>query len=79
MPRLQTFSTYVPFAYFPYGYLGDDGYYGEGAAAAPDVIMAEPQSVAAPVVVARYQPPTVETTPEGVTVVRGPGSRRPAP
>jgi hypothetical protein len=80
VPRLGTFSGYVPYAYFPYGYLGDDGYYGEAASAAtPDVIVAEPQSVAAPVAVAHYQPPTVETTPEGVTVVRGPGSRRPAP
>jgi hypothetical protein len=25
--------------------------------------------------VSRYEPPTVETTPEGVTIVRGPGSR----
>ena len=60
------------FAY-PLDYYGDDW----GYAPPPAIVTAEPPLPAAPVAVTHYERPMVETTPEGVTIVRGPGSHRP--
>jgi len=67
---------------YSYGYFGDDLGYEQAPAAAPTaVIVGEPSPPAYPVRVTseRDEHATVETTPEGVTIVRGPGSHHIAP
>jgi hypothetical protein len=69
----------APQAIYPFDYYGGDFGYEETASpnAAPTVIVTQPASgSAAPTVTAeRDERATVETTPSGVTIVRGPGSR----
>jgi len=65
---------------YPLDYFGDDlGY--EPPPAAPEVIVALPPAAPAPAPVTseRDERATVETTPSGVTIVRGPGSHHMAP
>lgn len=68
------------FAY-PFDYFGGDLGYEAASQPAPAVVVAEPSAppAAAPVTSERDERATVETTPSGVTVVRGPGSRHIAP
>lgn len=74
--------------FIPWGWGGGWGDFGcsdltwpcEGnwwAGAADPRNSADPASDPPPPSLSRYEPPTVETTPFGVTIIRGPGSHRP--
>lgn len=64
---------FIPQFAYPLDYYGDNW----GYAPAPAFVAAEPPPPSTPVAITHYERPTVETTPEGVTIVRGPGSHRP--
>jgi len=68
--------------FFPFGFSGDFGFpfgsWGDFGWPFPSNQLIQPAVTDDPPVAPRpqrYEPPTVETTPSGVTIVRGPGSR----
>ena len=69
----QLQRRFFPQFAYPLDYYGDDW----GYAPAPAVVAAEPSPPTTPIALTHYERPTVETTPAGVTIVRGPGSHRP--
>lgn len=62
-------------AFFPFGFFPGFGWFDQPElAAAPRDDQADWRSLPFWVRLDRYAPPTVETTPSGVTIIRGPGS-----